>query len=36
MSFRDIGAILKKAKDASNGNAIDNGKDNKDNKHTKA
>ena len=36
MSFRDIGAILKKAKDANNGNAIDDGKDNNNNKHTKA
>src|SRR5690242_17437412 len=36
MLFRDIGAILKKAKDANNGNAIDDGKDNNNNKHTKA
>ena len=32
MSFRDIGAILKKAEEANNGNAIDDGKDNKNNK----
>jgi hypothetical protein len=36
MSFRDIGAILKKAEEANNGNAIDDGKDNNNNKHTKA
>src|SRR5690242_16107156 len=31
MSFRDIGAILKKAEEANNGNAIDDGKDNNNN-----
>jgi hypothetical protein len=32
MSFRDIGAILKMAEDSGNGDAIDNGKDTKNNK----